>query len=154
MVMLGPSQPPGPSTTFLIMVTHMLPLSGSALLQKVKELPHASKSDLVRACGFVTDKGDGEERLNFTAFYEALLLAKGVDLSGGDGRSGNRGKPLSYQATVHFNGNLLVGKAYVLDAGYQPGDEFEIKPTHYGFRLVATEPRKLREEEIHLPGDF
>ena len=56
-------------------------LTGSDLLTKVKELGDVSKSDLVRACGYVSTKKDGGERLNFTAFYEALLEAKGVSLS-------------------------------------------------------------------------
>ena len=54
-------------------------LTGSELLAKVKELGDVSKSDLVRACGYVSDKKDGGDRLNFTAFYEALLEAKGVN---------------------------------------------------------------------------
>ena len=53
-------------------------LIGADLLAKVKELGDASKSDIVRACGYVSEKKDGTERLNFTAFYEALLNAKGV----------------------------------------------------------------------------
>jgi hypothetical protein len=59
------------------------PLTGAALLAKVKELGDASKSELVRWTGYVSTKKDGTERLNFTAFYEALLEAKGVDLGGG-----------------------------------------------------------------------
>ena len=59
-------------------------LTGSDLLAKVKELGDVSKSDLVRACGYVSTKKNGGERLNFTAFYEALLEAKGVNL--GDSR--------------------------------------------------------------------
>ena len=55
-------------------------LTGSDLLAKVKELGDVSKSDLVRACGYVSSKKNGRERLNFTAFYEALLEAKGVNL--------------------------------------------------------------------------
>ena len=55
-------------------------LTGSDLLAKVKDLGDVSKSDLVRACGYVSSKKDGSERLNFTAFYEALLDAKGVEL--------------------------------------------------------------------------
>ena len=51
-------------------------LTGSDLLAKVKELGDVSKSDLVRACGYVSTKKNGSERLNFTAFYEALLEAK------------------------------------------------------------------------------
>ena len=50
-------------------------LTGSELLAKVKELGDVSKSDLVRACGYVSDKKAGGDRLNFTAFYEALLEA-------------------------------------------------------------------------------
>ena len=55
-------------------------LTGTDLLTKVKELGDVSKSDLVRECGYVSNKKDGGERLNFTAFYEALLDAKGVNL--------------------------------------------------------------------------
>ena len=57
-----------------------VPLTGQELLDKVKDLGDVSKSDLVRACGYVTIKKDGGDRLNFTSFYEALLEAKGVDL--------------------------------------------------------------------------
>ena len=58
------------------------PLTGSALLAKIKELGDAGKSDLVRACGYAGTRPDGTQRLNFTAFYEALLEAKGIDTSG------------------------------------------------------------------------
>jgi hypothetical protein len=88
-------------------------LTGADLLAKVKELGDASKSDLVHACGYVSTKKDGSERLNFTTFYEALLEGKGVSL--GDGAGKGRGKPgrsLSYHTKIQFNGNLLVGKAY------------------------------------------
>ncbi len=55
-------------------------LTGKELLEKVKSLGDVSKSDLVRECGYVSTKKDGKERLNFTAFYEALLEAKKDDL--------------------------------------------------------------------------
>ena len=113
-------------------------LTGSELLTKVKELGDVSKSDLVRSCGYVSTKKDGAERLNFTAFYEALLEAKGVNFGEGAGRGG-RGRPgrqLSYTAKVHFNGNLLVGKAYTDLLGLKPGDEFEIKLGRKQVRLV------------------
>lgn len=75
--------------------------AGSDLLAKVNELGEVSKSDLLREAGTVSTKKDGGERLNFTAFYEALLEAKGVSL--GDGNSKNKGKggwTLNYVATV------------------------------------------------------
>ncbi|MCP9940993.1 AbrB family transcriptional regulator [Cyanobium sp. ATX 6E8] len=113
-------------------------LTGSELLAKVKELGDVSKSDLVRSCGYVSTMKDGSERLNFTAFYEALLGAKGVSLGidgGGKGR-GKGGRSLSYTAKVQFNGNLLVGKAYTAMLDLQPGDEFEIKMGKKQIRLV------------------
>jgi len=76
-------------------------LTGSDLLAKVKELGDVSKSDLVRACGYVSTKKNGGERLNFTAFYEALLEAKGVNLGdSGVAGIGKGGRKLSYIATV------------------------------------------------------
>jgi len=122
---------------YLIATTAItMALTGSELLAKVKELGDVSKSDLVRACGYVSSKKDGAERLNFTAFYEALLEAKGVSLNeGGKGR-GKGGRTLSYVATVQGNGNLLVGKAYTALLGLEPGDEFEIKLGRKQIKLI------------------
>jgi hypothetical protein len=112
-------------------------LTGSDLLAKVKELGDASKSELVRQCGYVSTKKDGSERLNFTAFYEALLDAKGMTLGDGGGKGkGKGGRSLSYVATVQGNGNLLVGKAYTALLGLEPGDEFEIKLGRKQIKLV------------------
>ncbi|MFM7087466.1 MAG: AbrB family transcriptional regulator [Cyanobium sp.] len=114
-------------------------LTGPELLSKVKEMGEASKSDLVRAAGYVSTKKDGSERLNFTAFYEALLEAKGVSLHSGGGQgSGKRGRSLSYVATVQGNGNLLVGNAYTAQLGLKPGDVFEIKLGKKQIRLVPS----------------
>ena len=61
----------------------------------------------MRSCGYVSSKKDGGDRLNFTAFYEALLEAKGLSLgSDGMGR-GKGGRKLSYTTRVQFNGNLM-----------------------------------------------
>lgn len=109
-------------------------LTGPDLLAKVKEFSDGSKSELVKACGYVSSKKDGSDRLNFTAFYEALLEAKGVEI--GSGVVGKGGRKLSYIATVQGNGNLLIGKAYTALLNLQPGDEFEIKLGRKQIRLV------------------
>ena len=101
-------------------------LTGTDLLNQVKAMGEASKSEIVKACGYVSQKKDGGERLNFTAFYEALLEAKGVGLGIGGG-TGKGGRNLSYKAVVQGNGNLLVGKAYTAMLDLQAGDEFTIK---------------------------
>ena len=112
-------------------------LAGCGLLNKVKELGDVSKSDLVRACGYVSEKKSGGERLNFNAIYKALLEAKGVDLgtisSAGIGKDS---REVSYVATVQGNGNFLIGKAYTVMVDLHPGDEFEIKLGHKQIRLV------------------
>ena len=115
-------------------------LTGSDLLSKVKELGDVSKSDLVRACGYVSTKKNGGERLNFTAFYEALLESKGVNLGdSGVAGTGKGGRKLSYMAKVQGNGNLLIGKAYTALLDLKAGDEFEIKLGKKQIRLLPKE---------------
>jgi hypothetical protein len=128
------------------MLVQPMPLTGSELLAKVKELGDVSKSDLVRSAGYVSTKKDGTERLNFTAFYEALLEAKGVSFGdgGGIGGKGRPGRSLSYATKVQFNGNLMVGKAYTAQLGLEPGDEFEIKLGRKQIKLI---PLGAAEEE-------
>ena len=111
-------------------------ITGSELLAKVKELGDVSKSELVRECGYVSTKQDGGERLNCTAFYEALLDAKGVSLGTDTAGRGKGGRSLSYVATVQGNGNLLVGKAYTAVLDLLPGDEFEIKLGRKQIKLI------------------
>ncbi|MFM7547786.1 MAG: AbrB family transcriptional regulator [Cyanobacteriota bacterium] len=118
-------------------------LIGTELLAKVKELGDVSKSDLVRGCGYVSTKKDGTERLNFTAFYEALLNAKGVDF-GGSTKTGKGGRKLSFLTKVQFNGNLMVGRAYTAMLDLKPGDEFEIK---LGRKLIRLVPLGAEDED-------
>ena len=121
-------------------------LTGPELLAKVKELGDVSKSDLVRSAGYVSTKKDGTERLNFTAFYEALLEAKGMHFGDGGASGGKRrpGRSLSYATKIQFNGNLMVGKAYTAQLGLKPGDEFEIK---LGRKQIQLIPLGAAEEE-------
>ena len=111
-------------------------LTGTDLLSKVKDLGDVSKSDLVRACGYVSEKKDGGDRLNFTAFYEALLEAKGINLSTGGPAVGKGGRKLSYTAKVQGNGNLLIGKAYTAMLGLETGAEFDIKLGKKAIKLI------------------
>ena len=93
-------------------------LTGSELIAKVKELKDVSKSELVRECGYVKNG-----KLCFTAFYEAILAAKGLEI----GASAKPGRTLTYKTKVQFNGKLQIGEGYVKEMGFKPGDEFEIK---------------------------
>ena len=122
-------------------------LTGSDLLTKVKELGDASKTDMATACGYVSKKKDGSDRVNFTAFYEALLGAKGIELGGGAAAIGKGGRKLSYTATVQGNGNLLVGKAYTAMLGLEPGAEFDIKLGKKAIRLTPVGGSEEESEE-------
>ena len=121
-------------------------LTGSDLLTKVKELGDVSKTDMATACGYVSKKKDGSDRVNFTAFYEALLSAKGVEL-GGSSSVGMGGRKLSYIAKVQGNGNLLVGSAYTAMLGLNPGAEFDIKLGKKAIRLLPVGGSEEESEE-------
>lgn len=109
-------------------------LKGAELLAKVKELTGSvSKSELVRDCGYTTINKDGSERLNFTAFYDALLEAKGVEL----GSKGAKGRKLTYKTKVQFNGKLQIGDGYLREMGFEPGAEFDIKLGRNQITLTA-----------------
>ena len=113
-------------------------LTGADLLARVKELGDCAKTDLAKGCGYVATKKDGSEQVKFTAFYEALLDAKGLSFSSSPSAGvGKGGRKLSYKAVVQGNGNLLVGKAYTAMLELTPGDEFTIKMSEKkGFTLV------------------
>ncbi|MCP9773884.1 AbrB family transcriptional regulator [Synechococcus sp. Tobar12-5m-g] len=92
---------------------------------------------MVRAAGYLSTKKDGSECLNFTAFYEALLEAKGVGVGHGSGNGkGKAGRSLGFTTKIQFNGNLMVGKAYTALLDLKPGDAFEIKLGKKQIRLV------------------
>ena len=121
-------------------------LTGAELLTKVKELGDVSKTELATQCGYVSKKKDGGDRVNFTAFYEALLGAKGVEL-GGNASVGVGGRKLSYIAKVQGNGNLLIGKAYTALLDLEPGAEFEIKLGKKAIRLIPVGGSDEESEE-------
>ncbi|MEB3256372.1 MAG: AbrB-like transcriptional regulator [Synechococcaceae cyanobacterium] len=120
-------------------------LPGSALLAKVKEMGDAGQSEIVRACGYVSSKKEGGERLNFTALYETLLEAKGVEL-GGSPKMGQAGRKFTYVATVQGTANLLIGKAHTALLDLAPGDEFKIKLGRKQIRLIPVGTSEDDEE--------
>ena len=122
-------------------------LSGADLLTRVKELGDVSKTELATQCGYVSKKKDGSDRVNFTAFYEALLGAKGVELGGDGSGVGKGGRKLSYISTVQGNGNLLIGKAYTALLDLEPGAEFEIKLGKKAIRLIPVGGSEEESEE-------
>ena len=103
----------------------MSALTGSDLLAFVEGANASNKSEVVRGAGYVTTNKEGVERVNFSAFYDAMLEAKGVSMSFGGSGSGE-GRKLSNLTTVQGNANIIVGKAYTTRAGIEPGNKYEI----------------------------
>jgi len=102
------------------------PLTGEALLKKVKELETLSKEDKAKACGYYTQTKSGVERVNMMKFLNALIDAEGIELDGKQNGNGRGGRSASYRISVQSNGNLLIGSAYTKQMDLHPGDEFEI----------------------------
>jgi len=106
--------------------TATAPLTGKALLQKVKELAHLPRRETAKRCGYYTETKNGQTRVNLTDFYDAVLAAKGVPLDP-EGAKDGRGREPTYRVSVHKNGQIVIGSTYTQAMGLEPGDEFEIK---------------------------
>lgn len=111
------------------------PLTGEALLTKVKELEHLSKEEKARECGYYTVTKNGVERVNMMKFLNALIDAEGIQLDGKQNNNGRGGRSASYRISVQSNGNLLIGSAYTKQMELHPGDEFEISLGRKHIRL-------------------
>ena len=101
-------------------------LAGKELLAKVKENDGQTKRELAKECGYYTVGKDGQTRVNLSEFYDALLSAKGIQLEPEKSKDG-RGREASYTLTVHKNGQIVIGAAYIQEMGLKSGDEFKIK---------------------------
>ena len=110
------------------------PLTGKALLQKVKELSHLAKRETAKQCGYVKTSPTGGVRTDLSGFYDAVLAAKGVKLD--ESSRDSRGKVATYKATVHKNGQLLIGSAYTKGMGLKEGDVFTIKLGYKHIHLI------------------
>lgn len=115
--------------------TSPTPLTGKALLQKVKELSHLPRRETAKRCGYYTVTKNNQTRVNLTDFYDALLVAKGLPLDP-EGSKDGRGREPTYRVSVHKNGQIVIGAAYTQAMGLKPGDEFEIKLGYKHIRLV------------------
>jgi hypothetical protein len=117
------------------------PLTGKALLQKVKELENLSRREKAKQCGYFTLK-NGEMRVDVTGFYDAVLAAKGIHLDPESAKDG-RGREATYRVSVHKNGQIVIGSVYTQEMRLQPGDEFVIKLGYKHIHLIQVD----REEE-------
>ena len=104
----------------------MKPLTGEALLEKVKDLGNLSKEEKAKACGYSTMTKNGVERVNMMKFLNALIDAEGIELDSTGNGHGRGGRSASYRISVQSNGNLLIGAAYTKKMDLEPGDEFHI----------------------------
>jgi antitoxin component of MazEF toxin-antitoxin module len=123
------------------------PLTGEALLTKVKQLEHLSKEEKAKECGYYTITKNGVERVNMMKFLNALIDANEIQLDGKQSGNGRGGRSASYRITVQANGNLLIGAAYTKQMDLRPGDEFEISLGRKHIRLKQIERDRLEDED-------
>lgn len=134
-------------------------LEGDELLAKVESLKGEPRSVLVRECGYVgtrkvKDKETGEfaerESLTFSEFSDALLKAKGVDLTPEKPAAGARGSTPGFRCSVMKSGQVVIGKAYTALANLEPGTEFAIEVGVNGFQLTKMDPATGEPEEFQF----
>jgi AbrB family looped-hinge helix DNA binding protein len=117
------------------------PLTGKALLQKVKELSHLPRRETAKRCGYYTTTKNSQTRVNLTDFYDAVLAARGIPLSP-EGPKDGRGREPTYRVSVHKNGQIVIGSTYTEAMGLKPGDEFEIKLGYKHIHLIQVDSDK------------
>ena len=124
-----------------------VPLTGKALLQKVETLSHLNKRETAKRCGYLTLTKEGKPRVNLTDFYDAVLAAKGIELTPGIARD-RRGREPTYRVSVHRNGQIIIGAAYTQKMGLKPGDEFEIQLGYKHIHLKQLSDGQATEEDL------
>ncbi|MEB3293758.1 MAG: AbrB family transcriptional regulator [Synechococcales bacterium] len=117
------------------------PLTGEALLAKVKQLGNLSREEKARACGYYTTTSRGVDRVNLMKFQNAMIDAADLLPASKQNGVGRSGRTASYRIAVQSNGNLLIGAAYTKQMGLNPGDEFIITlgRKHIQLKQVDTE---------------
>lgn len=114
------------------------PLTGKALLQKVKELSHLPRRETAKRCGYYSVSKNKQGRVNLTDFYDAVLEARGIPLNP-EGSKDGRGREATYRVSVHKNGQIVIGSTYTESMGLKPGDEFEIKLGYKHIHLIQVD---------------
>ena len=104
---------------------------------------------MANACGFVSKEEIRSNRVNFTAFFEALLNAKGINLDAG-ACVGKGGRKLSYTAKVQGNGNLQVGKAYIamLDLKFAMNSRSNSAKSQSGSSTLAGLRKRIEHKKV------
>lgn len=123
--------------------TATAPLTGKALLAKVKELSNLPRRERAKQCGYYTVTKNNQVRVNLTDFYDALLSARGIPLSPEAPKDG-RGREPTYRVSVHQNGQIVIGATYTKAMGLKPGDEFEIKLGYKHIHLIQVDSEQKR----------
>lgn len=122
------------------------PLTGKALLQKVKELSNLPRRERAKACGYYTVTKNNQTRVNLTDFYDALLAARGIPLSPERPKDG-RGREPTHRVSVHKNGQIVIGATYTEAMGLKSGDEFEIKLGYKHIHLIQLDSDRSGSRE-------
>ncbi|MDV3351493.1 AbrB family transcriptional regulator [Leptolyngbyaceae cyanobacterium CCMR0082] len=126
--------------------TKTTPLTGKALLQKMKEITHLPKREKAKECGYYSITKDNQVRVNLTDFYDALLAARGIPL-GPESTKDGRGREPTYRVSVHKNGQIVIGSTYTQEMGLKPGDEFEIKLGYKHIHLIQLGDNKDENDD-------
>jgi len=122
------------------------PLTGKALLQRLKEIGQTTRKEAAKLCGYYRVTKSGEVKVNLSKFYSAILQAQGVALdpeNDSNHHPKGRGRSPSYRVSVHQNGQIVIGPAYTKAMNLKPGDTFVIKRGYkhiHLYQLEAGEP--------------
>jgi hypothetical protein len=112
-------------------------LTGQALLDKIASLDGMTKAELAIACGYVgTPRIEGNEpRAQVSAFQDALLAAKGVELPIAKAKPG---RELSYVLRRQKNGVIVLGGAYLSQLPVHEDQAFQVGLNYKTGEVILT----------------
>ena len=53
-------------------------LTGNTLIETITKNSTIDEKTLIKSCGYATVTKSGKEKILFTSFYKAILIAKGI----------------------------------------------------------------------------
>lgn len=122
-----------------------IPLTGEALLQRVRDLADLPREQKARLCGYSMIADDGTEYVDMMQFIVAVLEANGVQVGQSSEDSRDEGWRASYRLTVQPDSSLVIDAAYTKLIDLQPGDELAIS---LGKNHVYLNPIDRVEEDL------
>lgn len=129
----------------------MAPLTGKALLEKLKELGNMLREEQARVCGYTQKGRGGVERVNEKKFLAAIASAAGFVAADSQPEVSSPGRSATGEITVQAKGQVVIGPSYTSALKINPGDKLQVRVITKGRGAGKIELLPVVEEQDDEP---